>query len=125
VTARIQSGLPKLKEGLEPAPGGFYCLKPELRREFDSGQGLRDELPDPVKNETAKPAVRFAITGEISTIYSRDGKTRKVHHVVVLPDFKAAEAFQAKLARVGNIASDGRPILGVDSRESFRDAAGS
>ena len=111
--------LAELKEGLEPAPGGFYCFKPELRREFDSGQGLRDELPDPVKNETAKPAVRFAITGEISTIYSRDGKTRKVHHVVVLPDFKAAEAFQAKLARVGNIASDGRPILRVDSRDLF------
>ena len=111
--------LAELKEGLEPAPEGFYRLKAELRREFDLGQGLKDELPDPAKNGTAKPAVRFALTGEISTIYSQGGKTRKVHHLVILPDFEAAEAFQAKLARVGNIGSDGRPILGIDSRDLF------
>ncbi|HOV93960.1 MAG TPA: endonuclease Q family protein [Spirochaetales bacterium] len=115
--------LAELKEGLEPAPEGFYRLKPELRREFDLGQGLKDELPDPRKDElTGAQSARdvlFALTGEISTIYSQGGKTRKVHHLVILPDFEAAEELQAKLAHVGNIASDGRPILGIDSRDLF------
>ncbi len=62
-------------------------------------------------------AVRFLITGEISTIYKADGATRKVHHVVCLPDLDAAERFAARLGRLGNITSDGRPILGLDSRD--------
>jgi uncharacterized protein (TIGR00375 family) len=61
--------------------------------------------------------VHFVLTGEISTIYKKAGKTRKVHHVVVLPDFKAAAVFNAKLERLGNIRSDGRPILGLDSED--------
>jgi len=105
--------LAELREQLEPAEGGLFRLKPELRREFDAGQALTDGLPKPPGDRP----VHFVLTGEISTIYSRDGRTRKVHHVVILPDFPAAAAFQARLERIGNISSDGRPILGVDSRE--------
>ena len=54
---------------------------------------------------------------EISTIYKRDDKTRKVHHLVYLPDFDAAERFNTRLGRIGNLGSDGRPILGLDSRD--------
>ena len=43
--------------------------------------------------------------------------TRKVHHLVCLPGLAEAERFSARLARIGNIASDGRPILGLDSRD--------
>jgi uncharacterized protein (TIGR00375 family) len=56
------------------------------------------------------------LTGEISTIYKKDGRTRKAHHLVMLPGFRAAAALQAKLEREGNIRSDGRPVLGIDSR---------
>jgi DNA helicase-2/ATP-dependent DNA helicase PcrA len=105
--------LAELREQLEPVEGGFFCLKPELRREFDAGQALAEGLPEPPWDRP----VHFVLTGEISTIYSRGGRTRKVHHVVILPDFPAAAAFQARLERMGNISSDGRPILGVDSRE--------
>jgi len=105
--------LAELREQLEPVEGGFFCLKPELRRAFDVGQALTEGLPEPSMDK----AVHFVLTGEISTIYSRGGRTRKVHHVVILPDFPAAAAFQARLERMGNISSDGRPILGVDSRE--------
>ncbi|MBP7106563.1 MAG: UvrD-helicase domain-containing protein, partial [Spirochaetia bacterium] len=103
--------LGELKEQLEPTEGGFFKLKDSVRKEFDSGEALTAELPD--------SDVNFVLSGEISTIYNRDGKTRKVHHVVILPDFKAAAAFQARLARIGNISSDGRPILGLDSRDLF------
>jgi len=103
--------LRELKEQLEPTEGGFFKLKDSVRKEFDSSEALTAGLPD--------SDVHFVLSGEISTIYNRDGKTRKVHHVVILPDFKAAAAFQARLARIGNISSDGRPILGLDSRDLF------
>jgi uncharacterized protein (TIGR00375 family) len=107
--------LAELKEQLEPVEGGFFQLRPALRREFDSGEALAEGLPSPAGDSP----VRFVLTGEISTIYRRDGKTRKIHHVVILPDFAAAAAFQVRLERMGNISSDGRPILGVDSRDLF------
>ena len=54
---------------------------------------------------------------EISTIYRRDERTRKVHHLVYAPDFESADRITAALAKIGNLASDGRPILGLDSRD--------
>lgn len=62
------------------------------------------------------PSVRFMLQGEISSIYKRGGKVRKVHNLVFMPTFEAAEAFSLRLAELGNITSDGRPILGLDSR---------
>ncbi|MUL41857.1 AAA family ATPase [Streptomonospora sp. PA3] len=54
---------------------------------------------------------------EISTIYKRGERTRKVHHLLYAPTMEAAEAITADLARIGNLGSDGRPILGLDSRD--------
>ena len=54
---------------------------------------------------------------EISTIYRRDDRTRKVHHLLYAPGFEAADRITAALSRIGNLASDGRPILGLDSRD--------
>jgi uncharacterized protein (TIGR00375 family) len=56
------------------------------------------------------------LTAEISSIYKKNGKVRKVHNLCILPDFQSAEKFQKRLEKVGNIRSDGRPILGLDSR---------
>jgi superfamily I DNA/RNA helicase/PHP family Zn ribbon phosphoesterase len=103
--------LAELRDQLEEAEEGFYRLKEKVRTAFDRGPGLTGELPRPAAGFT-----RFMLTGEISTIYKREGKTRKVHHLIILPNFKAAAAFSARLERAGNIRSDGRPILGIDSR---------
>nr|HPG91594.1 endonuclease Q family protein [Rectinema sp.] len=121
--------LKELNEQLEPTEGGFFRLRDSVREEFDASKALMEGLPDSklwaAWNERLQPgrpsqgSVRFVLTGEISTIYTRDGKTRKIHHIVILPDLKAAAAFQARLARIGNISSDGRPILGMDSRDLF------
>src|SRR5260370_24170227 len=54
---------------------------------------------------------------EISTIYKKGERTRKIHHLIYVPDFDAADRLAASLGRIGNIASDGRPILGLDSRD--------
>ncbi|HPJ93984.1 MAG TPA: AAA family ATPase [Deltaproteobacteria bacterium] len=60
--------------------------------------------------------VRFVLTSEISTIYKHAGKVRKVHHLVFAPDMDAARTIATSLARIGNVVSDGRPILGITSR---------
>ncbi len=70
------------------------------------------QLPD-----ACRGTVRFLLAGEISNIYKRDGQTRKVHNVVFAPDLDAVARLQAKLETIGNIRSDGRPILGLDSRD--------
>jgi DNA helicase II / ATP-dependent DNA helicase PcrA len=59
---------------------------------------------------------RFMLTAEISTIYKQGEKVRKVHHLITAPDLEKARRVAASLARVGNILSDGRPILGITSR---------
>ncbi len=98
--------LAELREKLVPAEPGLYRLRPELERELD-----RAHPPGP------QPAPRFMLQVEISNIYKRDGRTRKIHNLIYTPDLDNAARFAARLARVGNIASDGRPILGLDSRD--------
>ena len=56
------------------------------------------------------------VTGEVSTIYKKAGRVRKVHLLLVLPDLSAAQQLSQRLGRLGNVASDGRPILGLDAR---------
>ncbi|MDR2447363.1 MAG: UvrD-helicase domain-containing protein [Treponema sp.] len=108
--------LAELKEQLEEAEPGFYTLKDSIRNNFDVTDASAARLPKPFRASDC----RFVLTGEISTIYKKGDKTRKIHHLVILPDIKAAETFQNLLERVGNIRSDGRPILGVDSRDVLR-----
>lgn len=91
----------ELHEQLEPAGAGVYTLKDAYR------------LPD----ATPGDAPCFVVTGEISSIYKRYGKTRKVHNVILLPSLEAADELAARLEAIGNIRSDGRPILGLDSRD--------
>ena len=56
------------------------------------------------------------ITGEVSAIYKKAGRVRKVHLLLLLPDLAAAEKLSQRLGRLGNVASDGRPILGLDAK---------
>ncbi|MEV0679889.1 UvrD-helicase domain-containing protein [Actinosynnema sp. NPDC050436] len=96
-----------LRENLEPAEPGLFRLRADLDREVD--RTLAPSL--------AGAAVRFMLSVEISTIYKRGDRTRKVHHLVYLPDLESAAGFNRRMAKIGNIASDGRPILGLDSRD--------
>ncbi|MDR2053109.1 MAG: endonuclease Q family protein [Treponema sp.] len=104
--------LDELRGQLDEAEEGLFTLKRGIRAAFDASPAAAGI---PVSGSNAVP--RFVLTGEISTVYRKDGRTRKVHHLVILPGFAAAAAFQAKLERAGNIRSDGRPTLGIDSRE--------
>jgi len=98
--------LAELKDKLTPSGNGLFRLKPEIEAE------VFRTLPP-----ACRQPVRFMLSTEISTIYKKGDKTRKIHHLIYAPDFDAVDRLAARLARVGNIASDGRPILGLDSRD--------
>ena len=94
----------ELKEKLEPAEEGLYKLKKKYK--IDSSL-----LPP-----SADEKVKFLLTAEISSIYKKNNKVRKVHNLIFAPNFEVVEKIQQKLSNIGNITSDGRPILGFDSR---------
>ncbi|OGZ19014.1 MAG: DNA helicase UvrD [Candidatus Nealsonbacteria bacterium RBG_13_42_11] len=85
--------LKSLKEKLEPAEPGLFKLKG-------------------VKSDT-----RFILTAEISCIYSKKEKVRKIHIVIFAPSFEVVDKINVQLGWVGNLKSDGRPILGLDAKE--------
>jgi len=98
--------LAEIEQKLVPAEPGLFRLRPDLQREL----GRTPDRPAPGD-------VRFLLEVEISTIYKKGGRTRKVHHLVYVPDLAAARRLIQSLSRVGNLKSDGRPILGLDSRD--------
>ena len=100
--------LKEIKEKLESAESGLFKLKKEHK--IDSF-GRLDEAP------LVGGEPRFMLTGEISCIYSKGGKVRRVHHLYLVPDISTAEKINAKLSFIGNLKSDGRPILGLDSKK--------
>jgi ATP-dependent DNA helicase UvrD/PcrA len=99
----------QLKQALEPAEPGFFRLKDSVKRDFSA-------LLQPDIRTEAIPT-RFVLTAEVSSIYKRGGKVRKVHNILLAPDFYSVEKINSSLASIGNIESDGRPILGLDSRD--------
>ena len=92
-------------------------LKERLVSEGNGLYRLRDAY---VKEESRKfpgEGTRFVVSGEISSIYKKNGKTRKVHNVILLPSLEAADAMAQCREKIGNIHSDGRPILDLDSHD--------
>jgi uncharacterized protein (TIGR00375 family) len=88
--------LKSLMESLEPAEPGLFRLK---------------------KSKSSDNGTRFILTSEISCIYSKKGKVRKIHIIVFSPSFEVCEKINTQLSWIGNLKSDGRPILGLDAKE--------
>jgi uncharacterized protein (TIGR00375 family) len=110
-----------LRETLHPAEPGLFRLDPQAERD------IARKLPPRLASVAEAEPVRFMLSVEISTIYKRTdpagvARTRKVHHLIYMPDMDAVARFNARLGRGpgglgGNLGSDGRPILGLDSRD--------
>ena len=83
----------ELKQKLEPIEPGLFKLK------------------------NSNSETRFVLTSEISCIYSKASKVRKIHIVVFAPSFEVVEKINTQLAWIGNLKADGRPILGLDAKE--------
>ena len=92
-------------------------LKERLVSEGNGLYRLRDAYVKEERRKFPGEGTRFVVSGEISSIYKKNGKTRKVHNVILLPGLEAADAMAQRLEKIGNIHSDGRPILGLDSHD--------
>lgn len=95
----------EIEEKLVPAEEGLFKLREDIRKEADSF------VP-----KSCIGNVRFILATEISNIYKKNEKTRKNHNLIFHSSLKTAKEFNKKLEKIGNIKSDGRPILGLDSR---------
>jgi uncharacterized protein (TIGR00375 family) len=96
----------EMKEKLEPIGSNLFKLKDNFKT---------DDIPDSCRSE-----VYFMLTAEISCIYSKTGKTRKIHNLIFAPDFSVASSINTLLSRIGNLSSDGRPILGLDAKHLLK-----
>jgi len=88
----------ELKEQLVTAENGLYKLKSAV--EADGGK-----------------EIRFILTTEISCVYTKNGKGRRVHILIFAPNLETVNKINNKLSLLGNLKSDGRPILGLDAKE--------
>jgi len=99
--------LAEIEEYLVDNGQGLFVLR--------NPKGLEAEIPS--FDGTIAGRTRFMLQTEISSIYKRGGKVRKIHNLVYMPDLDSVKRFNERLGEVGNLASDGRPILGLDSRD--------
>jgi DNA helicase-2/ATP-dependent DNA helicase PcrA len=100
----------EMREKLEPAEPGLFKLKGEYAAPMDA------QLPLSVRNNP----IRFIPTVEIATIYKKNERVRKLHQLLVVPSFETVSRINTQLERIGNLKADGRPILGLDSKELLR-----
>ena len=98
--------LKELSEKIEPSRNGLFKLK----KEYES-----NGVPESCKSE-----VSFILSAEISCIYRKNDRTRKVHSLILVPDFSDAARINMALSRIGNLKADGRPILGLDALELLK-----
>ncbi|VEN75433.1 DNA helicase [Candidatus Desulfarcum epimagneticum] len=96
----------EIREKLEPAEPGLFKLKESLEKACDA------RVPASCRGKT-----RFVLSVEISNIYKKNGAVRKNHNLILAPGTREAEALNARLDKIGNLRSDGRPILGLDARD--------
>lgn len=104
----------ELKEKLEPCANGLFKLKKEYRIKPQCNQDSK--LP----NINPSKEAYFILTTEISCIYSKGGKVRKIHFLIFAPDLETAEKISTQLSWIGNLKSDGRPILGLEASELLK-----
>jgi uncharacterized protein (TIGR00375 family) len=96
-----------IRNKLEPAGNGFFRLRNVLPPDHEHLKTFRVEPND----------IHFILSTEISFIYSKKGRVRKIHLLVLAPDFDSVDKINARLSGIGNLRSDGRPILGMDAKE--------
>jgi len=96
----------ELRKKLEPAAEGLFSLKKKYRA---------GPVPDSCKTD-----IFFILSAEISCIYRKNDKTRKVHCLLIAPAFEDALRINRRLSKIGNLSADGRPILGLDAKELLK-----
>src|SRR3989344_3581530 len=88
-------------------PGWFS----EIRKTLEPAE------PGLYKVRGSKTGTRFLCTSEIACIWTQGGKVRRLHIVIVAPSLEVVGKINAALSEIGNLAADGRPILGLGAKE--------
>jgi uncharacterized protein (TIGR00375 family) len=88
--------LSELKEKLEPLGNGLFQLKDK------------------------KSPVRFILTVELNNIYHQGGRLRKIHNIIFAPSFEVVDKINKKLANLGKLESDGRPVFTFSAKDLAR-----
>lgn len=99
----------EMQRTLEPAEPGLFKLRPEDEKEIHADVFASCRIP-----------MRFILSVEVSTIYKKNGRVRKLHNLLFAPTFEAAARINAALQKIGNLKADGRPILGLDAKELLK-----
>ncbi len=81
---------------------------------------MREEFQDDDVPDSCGKDVLFLLTAEISCIYRKADKTRKIHSLIFVPDFESALRINMALSKIGNLRADGRPILGLDAKKLLK-----
>ncbi len=100
----------EFRDKLVSTEGGLFRLRDDIAAEVDQ------RLPASVRSNL----IRFVPSVEIATVYKKGDRVRRLHQLIVMPTFEAVARLNARLERVGNLRADGRPILGLDSKELLR-----
>ena len=96
----------ELKEKLEVIGNNLFKLKHKFQK---------NDIP-----ESCRADVLFMLTAEISCIYKKNGRVRKIHNLVFVPDLSSATKITTALSKIGNLSADGRPILGFDAKKLLK-----
>jgi uncharacterized protein (TIGR00375 family) len=96
----------ELREGLVPAEPGLFRLRDELER------AVVERLPP-----SCRGPLRLLLEVEVSTAFRRDGRARRMHHLLYVPDLATAATLNDRLGRGGNLSEDGRPTLAMDASD--------
>src|SRR3990167_5039029 len=99
----------ELRDQLQEVEPGLFELKPEFAK-----------LVDAKVYPTCKNWLRFLLSSEISTIFKRNGRCYRTHSIILAPSFEVVEKITQKLATIGNLVHDGRPILGLDVQDLLK-----
>ncbi|MBV8660554.1 MAG: DNA helicase UvrD [Candidatus Dependentiae bacterium] len=99
----------ELHQQLMPHDDGLFTLQPHLQADVDAAVYT-----------SCRQQQRFLLTAEIATIFRRNGRCYKTHSIIFAPSLEVAEKISNKLATIGNIAYDGRPILSLDVKDLLK-----
>ncbi len=97
--------LKEIEKKLNEEENGLFTLKKKYRL----------NIPDSCKQE-----VFFMLSSEISCIYQKTGKLRKIHLLILSPSLKDVIKINHALMQIGSLSSDGRPVLGIDAKEILK-----
>ncbi|WP_353683623.1 endonuclease Q family protein [Thermodesulfovibrio sp. 3907-1M] len=97
--------LREIEKKLNEEGNGLFTLKKQYRL----------DVPDSCKED-----IFFILSSEISCIYQKNNKLRKIHLVILSPSIRDVTKINHALSHIGSLGSDGRPILGVDAKEVMK-----